>query len=154
MMEKLGELYRNKYLDSNLKEDGKVSLKSFKKAYKLALKKDDEEQVFTTAVKIAFMYAKLDMNKKEMRKYAKKARAAALLYFYPIPNKLATIAEAGIYLNLLEESKEHFTKLADKAGIRNRMQSYERAIMVYKILFKPKDVKDPFLVFLEETLLT
>lgn len=154
LQEKLGELYRNIYLGSKRRKEGESALKCFKLAHDLALEKDDEEQVFTTAVKIAFMYAKLDLNKKEMRDYAKKAREAALLYFYPIPNKLATIAEAAIYLNLLEESKEYYTKLVEKTGIRYRMKCYDRAVMVFTILFSPKDSKDPFLVFLEETLLS
>ncbi len=154
LQEKLGELYRNRYLNSKLRKEGESALKSFKKANGLAIEKQDEEQVFTTAIKIAFMYAKLDLNKMEMRDYAKKAREAALLYFYPIPNKIATIAEAGIYLNLLEESKEYYKKLTEKAGIRYRMQCYDRAVRVYNSLFQPKDSKDPFLVYLEETLLS
>lgn len=154
LQEKLGELHRNLYLVSNLKKDGENALGCFRKAFQLATEKQDEEQVFTTAVKIAFMYAKLDLDKEEMRSFAKKAREAALLYFYPIPNKWATIAEAAIYLNLLEESREYFLKLSEKAGIRHRMQCYDRAASIYKLLFQPKDAKDPFLVFLEETLLS
>jgi len=154
LQEKLGELYRNQYFDSKSQNDGEKALTAFKKAHELAIKTEDEEQVFTSAVKIAFMYAKLDLNKREMREYAKKAKDAAKDYFYEGAHQWATIAEASIYLNEIQDSKDYYLKLSKKAGIRYRMQCYDRAVMIYNILFKPENLKDPFFVYLEETLLT
>ena len=154
LLEALGDLFRNKYLKNKLQVEGEKALECHKKALDLAISTDDEEQVFTNAVKIAFMYANLDMNKKEMRDYATKAMKAAQSYLYPSINKLATMAEANIYLANIDEAKKHYKKVAAKAGIRYRMKCYEQAVSVYNTLFQPENQKDAFLVFLEETLLS
>jgi hypothetical protein len=154
LLEALGDLFRNKYLKNKLQVEGEKALECHKKALDLAISTDDEEQVFTNAVKIAFMYANLDMNKKEMRDYATKAMKAAQSYLYPSINKLATMAEANIYLANIDEAKKNYKKVAAKAGIRYRMKCYEQAVSVYNTLFQPENQKDAFLVFLEETLLS
>lgn len=154
LLEALGDLYKNKYLKSNLQKDGELALDCHKKAHALAVATEDEEQVFTNAVKTAFMYALLDLNKSKMRAHAQKAFDGAKDYFYPSTSKWDTMAQSSIYLAKLDQAKENFTKVAKKAGIRYRMQCYEQACMVYNTLFKPENKKDEFLVFLEETLLT
>ena len=154
LLEALGDLYRNKYLKNKLQAEGEKALEYHNKALDLAISTEDEEHVFTNAVKIAFMYANLDMNKREMREYATKALKAAQSYLYPSINKLATMAESNIYLVNLDEAKKQYKKVAAKAGIRYRMKCYEQAVLVYNTLFQPENQKDPFLVFLEETLLS
>lgn len=153
LLESLGDLYRNQFLKNKLQKVGELALDCYEKAYDLAVLTEDEEQIFTNAVKMAFMYAKLDMNKRMMREHATRALKAAQLYFYESSSKYGTIAEANIYLGNLEEAKVNYHKLVEKAGIRLRMQYYERAVMVYNILFDPGHKKDKFLVFLQETLL-
>jgi tetratricopeptide (TPR) repeat protein len=154
LMEALGDLYRNKYLISKVQKDGDDALAFHLEAYELAIETEDEEQVFTNAVKIAFMFAKLDQNKRVMREYALKAYEAAHNYFYPSVTKFVTMAEANIYLGNIDEAKKHYQEVADKAGIRYKMKCFDRAQMVYNTLFKPENEKDEFIVFLEETLLT
>lgn len=154
LMETLGDLYRNKYLKSKVQKDGEDALAFYLEAYKLAVKTEDEEQVFTNAVKIAFMYAKMDLNKKKMREYAKIANEAARKYFYPSVSKFVTMAEANIYLGKIEEAKKYYQEVDIKAGIRFKMKCFDRAQIVYNTLFKPENEKDEFIVFLEDTLLT
>jgi hypothetical protein len=154
LLETLGDLYKNKYLKSKKQSDGDLALQCHQKGYNLAVKTEDEEQVFTNAIKTAFMYALLDLNKREMRAHATTALKGAEAYFYPSTSKWETIAQASIYLAQLDQAKEFYVKLAQKAGIRYRMLCYEQACLVYKTLFKPENPKDEFLVFLEETLLT
>ena len=154
LLEALGDLHRNKYLSNRKQAEGEFTLECHKKAYDLALKTEDEEQIFTNAVKMAFMYCQLDMNKKKMREHATVAVNKAKEYFYPSIHKWATIAEASIYLAKLDQAKEYYKKVADKAGIRYRMKCYDQGTMVYNTLFRPENKKDPFLVYLEETLLT
>jgi hypothetical protein len=115
LMETLGDLYRNYYIKHRLQKEGEEALEIYKRAYELAVKTEDEEQVFTNAVKVAFMLAKLDLSKKEMREYALLALSAADNYVYDSVPKFVTLAEASIY---------------------------------------SRNAKDPFLLYLEETLLT
>lgn len=154
LMEALGDLYRNKYLISKEQKDGQDALAFHLEAYELAVKTEDEEQVFTNAVKIAFMHAKMGLNQKIMREYAHLANEAARKYFYPSVTKFVTMAEANIYLCKIEDAKKYYQEVAEKAGIRYKMKCFDRAQMVYNTLFKPKNDKDEFIVFLEDTLLT
>ncbi len=154
LMETLGDLYRNKYLKTKIHKDGEDALAFHLEAYKLAIKTEDEEQVFTNAIKIAFMFAKMDLNQREMREYALIAKEAAQKYFYPSATKSVTLAEANIYLGDLEDAKKNYQEVAEKAGIRYKMKCFERAQVIYNTLFKPKNEKDAFIVYLEETLLT
>jgi tetratricopeptide (TPR) repeat protein len=98
LMETLGDLYRNYYIKHRLQKEGEEALEIYKRAYELAVKTEDEEQVFTNAVKVAFMLAKLDLSKKEMREYALLALSAADNYVYDSVPKFVTLAEASIYL--------------------------------------------------------
>jgi hypothetical protein len=100
------------------------------------------------------MMAKLDLNKREMREYAGLALSAADRYPYDSVPKFVTMAEASIYLGDLEASKKHYGVVHDKAGIRYKMQCYERAVLIYETLYDTKNEKDPYLMFLSETLLT
>lgn len=154
LLELLGDLYRNEYLKSSEQGQGEKTLATYQKAYDLAISTQDEEQVFTNAVKIAFMFARLDLNRKEMRDYAAKAVDGASKYLYPTASKWATLAEANIYLGKLEESKKFYTKVAAKAGIRFKIACFDRGAWVYKNLFQPENDKDEFLTFLDTTLLT
>lgn len=154
LMETLGDLYRNHYIKNRLQKEGEEALEIYKKAYELAVKTEDEEQVFTNAVKIAFMLAKLDLSKKKMREYALLALTAADNYVYDSVPKFVTMAEASIYLGDLEGSKKHYAVVDTKSGIRFKMKCYERAVLIYNTLFDTRNAKDPFLLYLEETLLT
>jgi hypothetical protein len=154
LMETLGDLYRNYYIKHRLQKEGEEALEIYKRAYELAVKTEDEEQVFTNAVKVAFMLAKLDLSKKEMREYALLALSAADNYVYDSVPKFVTLAEASIYLGDLEGSKKHYAVVDAKSGIRFKMKCYERAVLIYNTLFDTRNAKDPFLLYLEETLLT
>ncbi len=154
LMETLGDLYRNHYLKHRLQKEGEEALEIYRKAYALAVKTEDEEQVFTNAGKIAFMLAKLDLSKREMREYAAIALSAAEQYPYDSVPKFVTMAEAHIYLGDLEASKTNYQVVHEKAGIRFKMQCYERAVMIYDTLFDTKNDKDPFITYLKDVLLT
>ncbi len=154
LMEALGDLYRNHYLKHRLQKEGEEALELYKKAHELAVRTEDEEQVFTNAVKVAFMLGMLDLNKKEMREYALMALSAADQYVYDSVPKFVTMAEASIYLGDLEGSKKQYTVLHEKAGIRFKMKCYERAYLIYNTLFDPRNEEDPYILFLKDTLLT
>lgn len=154
LMETLGDLYRNHYLKHRLQKEGEEALEIYRRAYALANKTGDDEQVFTNAVKIAFMMAKLDLNKREMREYAALALSAADQYPFDSLPKFVTMAEASIYLGDLEASKKHYAVVDEKTGIRYKMQCYERAVLIYDTLFDTRNEKDPFIMYLQDTLLS
>lgn len=154
LLESLGDLYRNQYLKSKSKKMGELALNCHAKAYDLAVSTEDEEQVFTNAVKMAFMHLKLDLKRRIMREHATIALTAAEQFLYNKSSKYATLAEANIYLGKIGLAKKYYRKLGKKAGIRYKMKAYEQAVIIYNVLFEPEDKKDSFVVFLEETLLS
>jgi hypothetical protein len=89
-----------------------------------------------------------------MRSYAAIALSAADQYVYDGTHKYVTMAEASIYLGDLKGAQKHYKVLGEKESIGFKMKCYERAVLIYEALFEIKNEKDPFLVFLEETLLT
>ncbi|MCX2719920.1 caspase family protein [Lentiprolixibacter aurantiacus] len=152
LLNALGDLYKGRYLETNYEADGQHALKCHQEALELALADEDGEQVFLNAINLAFLYLMLDLNKKQMRDYAKQAHDAAKDYFYPSPDKFGTMGEACIYLYRLDEAKEHYAKVGGEGGIRARMKIYQDAHKVYTTLYNDNP-EDPFLKFLETTLL-
>lgn len=149
----LGNLFKEKYLETNFEEPGLVSLEHHKKALEIATKEEDEQQIYLNSINIAFLYLLLDLSKKEVRFYADLAFNAAKNYYYPSPEKFGTMGEACIYLNQIEKAKENYNLASEKAGIRTRMNLYKDAYAVYTTLYDDnKD--DPFLIFLNNKLLS
>jgi len=154
LLETLGNIYTNIYERSNKEKDGQRALKTFKRAYKLAVETEDEEQVFTNAVKVAYMYAKLGHKEREMISYAQIAKEAAEAYSIgDKTSKYLTLAEANIFLNNLYDAACYYGILKEKAKIKEKIKYYERASFIYKRLFNPKDQNDAFIEFLNNTLL-
>ena len=148
----LGDLYKGKYLQTDLESFGEAALNCHVKALEIAKKEEDEEQIFLNAINLAYLYVMLDLSKKKMRGYAALALDTAKNYFYPSVFKYGTIAEANIYLNQLNEAKEYYRKVAEEAGIRNRMKIYKDAINAFSMLYN-ENANDPFVLFLNKELL-
>ena len=154
LLETLGNLYTAIYQKSKKEKDGQKALKIFKKAHQYAIDTKDEEQVFTNAVKVAYMYAKLGKNEQEMVNYAGMAKEAAESYTIGEKvSKYLTLAEANIYLKNLYDAACFYGILKEKAKIKEKIKYYERASYIYKYLYTPKDEDDAFLKFLKNTLL-
>lgn len=149
----LGDLYKGKYLETDIEVHGEAALDCHERALEIAKNEEDEEQVFLNAINLAFLYLMLDLSKKKMRDYATTAIETANGYFYPSAMKYGTMAEACIYLNQLDEAKEYFAKAAEEAGIRNRMKIYNDALKVFSILYN-ENPKDEFVLFLQDKLLS
>ena len=154
LLETLGNLYTAIYQKSKKEKDGQKALKIFKKAHQYAIDTKDEEQVFTNAVKVAYMYAKLGKNEQEMVNFAGMAKEAAESYTIGEKvSKYLTLAEANIYLKNLYDAACFYGILKEKAKIKEKIKYYERASYIYKYLYTPKDEDDAFLKFLKNTLL-
>ena len=148
----LGDLYKGRYLETRHEADGQHALKCHEEALTIAIADEDEEQIYLNAINLAFLYLMLDLSKKKMRNYAEQALEVAGNYFYPSIDKHGTMGEACIYLNRLEEAREHYQRVAEEAGIRARMKIYKDAHHAYSILFN-ENPKDPCQTFLTEKLL-
>lgn len=148
----LGDLYKTKYLETDFEEHGQTSLNHHKKALKIAIDEEDEQQIYLNAINLAFLYLMLDLSKKEMRGYAQKAFEAAENYFYPSVEKHGTMGEAKIYLNQLEDAKRYYRKAGEEGGIRAKMKIYKDAHKAFTILFNDNP-EDEFMQFLNNTLL-
>ena len=149
----LGDLYKTKYLETDFEEYGQTSVKHHKKALTIAEDEEDVQQIYLNAINLAFLYLMLDLSKKEMRAYAQKALDAAQEYFYPSVEKFGTMGEANIYLNKLEEAKQHFKKAGEEGGIRMKMKIYKDAHHVFTTLYN-ENPEDEFVQFLNSCLLT
>ncbi|NNM17740.1 MAG: caspase family protein [Croceitalea sp.] len=153
LLNKLGDLYKVRYLAKDFEKDGQASLECHQNALKIATKDDDQKQIFLNAINLAFLHLMMDLSEKDMRGYAKLAFNTAESYFYEDNvDKLGTMAEANIYLNNLDLAKEYYLKVAKEAGIRKKMQIYNDAANAFKVLFN-ENPKDEFMVFLNENLL-
>ncbi|RNC88636.1 MAG: hypothetical protein ED555_13485 [Allomuricauda sp.] len=149
----LGDLYKTKFLETDFEEHGQTAIQHHKKALEIAQNEEDEQQVYLNAINLAFLYLMLDLSKKEMRTYAQQALAAAEGYYYPSVEKFGTMGEANIYLNQLEQAKEHYVKVGEEGGIRAKMKIYKDAHKVYTILYNDNP-EDEFIQFLDSKLLS
>ena len=65
----------------------------------------------------------------------------------------ATKAEACLYLNRMDESKEHYEKAAQLAGLREKLSIHTNAYQAFMGLKGTADKKQPFLDFLHQQFL-
>jgi hypothetical protein len=149
----LGGLFKNEYLNNTKPKDGLASYNCFKKALRIAKKKKDIEQIYLNAINLAFLNILLEQDKRDMKTYAKlaleytnKDRSNKVL-------KMATIGEANIYLDNLEDARKHYLNASKKANIREKISIHDQAYTAYLALFKEKP-NDPFIQFLKKIFLT
>jgi pimeloyl-ACP methyl ester carboxylesterase len=154
IMNVLGGLYKRKYLDDSLAEDGKAALDYYTKALKLASDINQTEQICENAINLAFLNLKLEENYRGMKDFANLAVEAAIGFDFDKVWKLRALAEGYIYLNQLEKSKEYFIKLAKKANVREKLNIYSNAYSAYVMLHDSGSFEDDFMKFLRLHLLS
>jgi tetratricopeptide (TPR) repeat protein len=155
IMNVLGGLYKRKYLDNSLAEDGKAAFDCYTKALKLATEINQTEQICANARNLAFINIIFDKDyEKHVKPFATIAIEAALNFNFDKIWKLRALAEGYIYLNNLEKSKEHFMKLSKKADVREKLNIYSNAYTAYVKLNDMGNNEDDFMRFLKLNLLT
>ncbi|MBN4057980.1 caspase family protein [Olleya sp. AH-315-K02] len=150
----LGGLYKRKYLDDSLYEDGKAAFDCYTKALDLAKKINQTEQICENAINLAFLNLKLEEDYHDMENFANIAIEAATDFRFDKIWKLRALAEGYIYLNNLEKSKEIFIKFAIKANVREKLNTYSNAYSAYVMLNDTENTEDEFMKFLRITLLS
>lgn len=148
----LGGRYKRRYMDTYDSTDAQTSVYYYNKGLKIATEKPDNEQIYYHAINLAFMSLVNAEDKVAMALYAEKALAAA----NASPDdcwKLATVAEANLYLNNLAKAKEYYTAAAAICGVREKTSMYANAIMGYTTLMHIESGTDDFIEFLKSTLL-
>jgi pimeloyl-ACP methyl ester carboxylesterase len=154
IMNVLGGLYKRKYLDDSLAEDGEAAFNCYTKALKLATDINQTEQICANAINLAFLNLKLEEDYKDMKDFANLAIESALNFDFDKVWKLRALAEGYIYLDDIEKSKENFIKLVKKADVREKLNIYSNAYTAYVKLNDMKNNEDDFMRFLKLQLLS
>lgn len=144
--------YKRRYLNNYEALDAQKSIDYYKKGLEIATPKNDQEQIFYHSINIAFLSLVYKEDKNEMRSYAERALNAA----DKCPDeiwKIATIAEANLYLGKLDIAKQYYAEAGKIAGPRERVSIYANAYMAYTCLKNIESGDDEFIKWLKQTLL-
>ena len=150
----LGGRCKRKYLDSFSADDATASFSYYEKGLNLAEQRGDTQQIYYLAINLAFLSLLHFENRAAMALYAGKALDATLKD--PIDSlwKLATMAEAHLYLGNFEEAKDNYAAAAKMGGIREKIAIYSNAYNAYTNLMHTEDSKDLFIKFLKNKFLS
>lgn len=155
MMGLIAGRYKREYLAGYNRTDGEQALHFYKLGLQIAERKDDVEQIYYHAVNLAFMNLVFEEDNQSMRMNASKALIAAEKDEVDNLWKLATIAEANMYLNDFSEAKMFYKKAAKLAGIREKISIHTNAHTAYTCLKNIGNQKeDNFKKFLNTTFLS
>ncbi|MBT8257954.1 MAG: caspase family protein [Bacteroidia bacterium] len=152
MLRALGDLYKNRYLNDSHLEDAETAMNCYKRSYEIAKNEKDNEDVYLSAIDLAFLNLLLD-NKKDMLAYAEEARDLAE-HMRNSLNKLCTMAEAFLLQDDMDKARSYYEKTAALAGIKEKIAIYSNAFTAYSKLSGVDDPADEFILFLKENLLT
>jgi pimeloyl-ACP methyl ester carboxylesterase len=126
----LGGRYKRKYLSGKLEADKNKAIELYLKGYELSQSKyqlskskHDCPQVYYHAINLAFLYLYGEGEREKMTQYAIEALAATTICKDQDKWEIATIAEAYLYLNNLEESKMNYTAAIQKSADDERSVS-------------------------------
>ncbi len=149
MLRILGDLYRTRYLNNSSKEDGESALDCYTRAYDIARKDKDKEDVYLSAVDLAFLNLMLENDRKDMIKYAEEALKLAEKSLDSL-NRSKTMAEANLYLENMAEARSYYAKAAKEAGTNDKISIYTDALTAYSALTNTDDPNDEFILFLKQ----
>jgi len=148
----IGGRYKRKYLGNYQTADAEKSFAYYKKALEIASQKNDQEQIYYHAINLAFLSLVCNEDKEVMKMYAQTALKAA----NNCPDdywKTATVAEASMYLDDMDNAKKGYSEAAGVAGVREKLSMYANAFIGYTTI-KKSDKEDDFIKMLKEKLLS
>ena len=145
----LGGRYKRKYLKSFIAKDGEEALKYYSQALKMAQDKKDSKQIYYHAINLAFLNLIIKNDQSSMQEFAKLALENCEKDPFNSLWKLATLAEANLYLGNLETSKEFYEKAASMAGQREKISIHTNAYTAYTSLMGTDNPDDQFIMFLK-----
>ena len=154
----IGGRYKRKYLVKFEKLDADTAIAYYKKGLTLTLeqnRQNKDEQIYYHTINLAFLSLVYSDDKNAMKDYASQALNASKNCQDDIW-KLATVAEANMYLGNLEDAKTYYRQAADLAGgnlIREKSSIYLNAYIGFQELYKTTDNENEFIRFLESAFL-
>lgn len=146
--------YKRQYLTTYDKNKGEVALSFYKKGYQIASDNKDHKQAFYHAINLAFLALVLLGDEQQMVAYAKNALKHTDAVAFNNLWKIATQAEAYLYLGDLEKAKEGYKKAAQMADVRQKLSMHMNAYKAYTTLMGTTNPEDPFVKFLKTSFLS
>ncbi|WP_111707577.1 caspase family protein [Lutibacter citreus] len=153
LMGLLAGRYKRTYLKTFEKKYGESSMEYYRKSLDIAIKEENQNQIYYHAINLAFLSIVLKGNETSMLKYANLALDTAEICRDNIW-KFATVGEAYMYIGDMEKAKDNYKKAADLAGIREKISIHTNAYTGYKHLMQNNNIEDQFVEFLKVNFLT
>lgn len=145
----LGGRFKRKYLQTLAGADGRKAIEYYSKGLQLAEKANNSGQIYYLSINLAFLSLVCDEDHQIMQNYAQQALEATQGDAFDSLWKLATIAEAHLYLGQLKDSKAFYKRAAEMAGIREKISIYTNAYAAYTSLMHTENPQDDFIKFLK-----
>jgi pimeloyl-ACP methyl ester carboxylesterase len=145
----LGGRFKRKYLQTLSDADGQKAIEYYTKGLALAEAASNAGQIYYLSINLAFLSLVCDEDQQAMQEYAQQALEATAKDAFDNLWKLATIAEAHLYMGQLEESKVYYKKAAEMAGIREKISIHTNAYAAYTSLMHTENPEDDFIKFLK-----
>jgi len=148
----IGGRHKRDYLKTFSYQSYELSYKYYSKALKISVENEVDSQIYYHAINLAFLSIVSDpeTGRGEMKKYANQALVAANKC--DDPWKIATIAEANMYLGNLDSAQEFYIKASEGMGIREKLSMHTNAYAGYVALTNKEN--DEFTQFLKARLLS
>ncbi|MGB5371860.1 MAG: caspase family protein [Flavobacteriaceae bacterium] len=145
----IGGRYKRAYLRFPTVKDGETAYVYYSIALEKSQANNNQEQIYYHAINLAFLSLVIEQDKDGMKNYAQLALDAAETSSDDLW-KIATVAEAHMYLGYLEKARVYYGRAAAMAGIREKISIHLNAYAGYTSLMKTDNPKDGFILFLKE----
>ena len=149
----IGGRYKRKYLISYIKSEGEDAIKYYSKGLELAINDNNFQQIYYLNINLAFLSLIVKDDIVKMKAHAKNALLSCEKDSYDSLWKLATIAEANMYLGNIKRAQEFYLKASKIAAVREKISIYNNAYTGYLGLIKSNNPQDEFIKFLKASFL-
>ena len=149
----IGGRLKRKYLESQSYSTANEAMKFYQQGLKIAESREDWGEAYYHSINLAFLALLAMDDRIDMKFYANKAldflgREEGEGVWYE-----ATKAEAFLYLNRMDKSREHYKAAAQLAGIREKLSIHTNAYQAFLGLNGNTEEQQPFLDFLRQQFL-
>ncbi|WP_228852027.1 caspase family protein [Aegicerativicinus sediminis] len=148
----LGGRHKREYLKTYSQSSGEKALEFYSKGYQMAKNDKNDSQIYYHAINLAFLNLVLKRDESKMKSFAEEAKSSAENCRDNLW-KFATLGEASIYLDSMEDAEELYVKAARQADIRQKISMFTNAYTSYAVLMDGVSEHDRFAKFLKTTLL-
>lgn len=146
--------YKRQYLNTYHKDKGELAKEYYQRGFQIAEANKDYKQGFYHAINVAFLALVLERNEQKMQEYAKVALEHAAQTSFNTLWKIATSAEAHLYLGNLKEAQEYYEQASEMADVRQKLSIHTNAYKAYTSLLGTENPEDRFIKFLKKRFLS